>query len=504
MQTKRIPLVGSLTNRGYDSSTTKDQFFTNCYPEVVKNSVTGSGSVFLHKRVGSSVSTGPAVQSFPPSCIWSGNSAYAKPGVFAFSGGGTGVEVWSTAPAQIGADIVTTGTGNCYSLTETSINGVGNLVAIVSDAGVLETWFFPQGGAWTQLTDGDWPPNLGTPEPMVGEPAFLNNRMFQMTLNGKIWNTDINSLSAVTASAYSTAQSYPDGGCGIARYKDYIVAFGMRSIEFFQDAGLTPSPLQSIGNAVHRIGAVQPGSSSFPGVGVRTILPVTDTVYFFGISADTGRVGVYRLNGFQPEEVSNAAVSRLLEMQILGFAGAFTMHGMTHVMLQAINLDKYNLCYCQETGQWWRFYMDGINVPVLGIVGGISIGDDVQFVANNTAGLIYRTGRAEFATFQDNSQAYTQTVQIGPLDMGTDKRKFYTELRIIGDTQSATSNVDVSWSDDDGVTFSTARSIDMSQRVKRTTRLGASIGSRIWKLTHAANTANRMQAVEIDYTVGTS
>ena len=81
------------------------------------------------------------------------------------------------------------------------------------------------------------------------------------------------------------------------------------------------------------------------------------------------------------------------------------------------------------------------------------------------------------------------------------QRKFMHELQIIGDTQAATDNISVQYSDDDYQTFSTARTIDMGQTLKQLNRLGL-FRERVFKLSYSGTNQIRLESLEGDLTVG--
>lgn len=493
MTIARFPLVGSFTSRAVAPTVahSTDQKFTNCFPEVVTNQITGKSSVVLLKRQGAAASSDvqASASGRDASCIWTSNSASAPPAIFAFvKSTATSMMFFDQSGTQIGGDIATT--NNCQFLTDTLIGSTGNLTATLSDSGTnaLEAWYFPEGGAWTQITDADFPSNIQPTH------AHLDGYMFVITNRGVIHNSDVNSLSAWTAGASIAAQSMPDNGIGLARYKNFIVAFGDKSVEFFYNAGnATGSPLSRVDNSIRRIGAMRDGGLA------PTIMAIGDTVYWVGTVADSGAYGIYRLNGFQPEKVSPPVVDRLIsDVNIKGIGGAITLFGKTHVVFTTSSSTV--LMFCVETGIWWYFILAAGALIPRSFTGFRSTQGQSYLITGDAK--IYRFDAA-IPLWQDNALAYTMTVQTDNLDHGTHKRKFYKNIALIGDTQSAASAVGVSWSDDDYATFSTARDIDMNATQRRLFRLGSS-RRRAWKFTHAANTPCRLEAVEIDYELGQS
>jgi hypothetical protein len=508
MPTLRIPLFGSLINRNANPSSfnTKDQWFINCFPELVRNPISNSGRVFLYKRFGFSAAavTGATRGSYGH-VTWSGKADGTSPPLLSYlKTGGTNTMVFN-ATTQVGADIGTT--SDCVSLTETIVGTTSNLVGtfVNSTTGLFEGWYFPEGGAWTKIASAAFPPNLGSPEPLVvgSGPVHMDGYSFWGTVNGKIWNSDQNSVSAYTANSYLTDQSYPDGLVGIGRYKNLIVAFGSQSISFYQNTGNpTGSPLTIVSNTTTRIGSI-PVTGGSP---YTRILSVGGTIYWIGQEAESGRKGVYRLNGYTPEKVSNPFIDKYINDSTLNafhICGAFSMYGMIHVAFDfAIAGSGTTVipCFCVDTSQWWIFSPGITNSYPDSIEG---TGKTSQFSCNGGAdkGKVFTSAQSSFT---DDATAFTQTVQTQPVDFGTTNRKFFERIRPVCDVQTSASALLIEYSDDDYATWKTWGTIDLSVQAEIDRGLvgGGSGRRRAFRLKHSANTPNRMEAVDVTYSQG--
>ena len=51
--------------------------------------------------------------------------------------------------------------------------------------------------------------------------------------------------------------------------------------------------------------------------------------------------------------------------------------------------------------------------------------------------------------FTDDGTAYTARIQLDPMDLGTNKRKFWEEIELIHDMETSASAITLSYSDDD-------------------------------------------------------
>lgn len=493
MARARFPLVGSLTNRNVNAALAdaKDQQFVNCFPEVTKNTITGKGEVTLNKRQGTAASSDVASGATAQygAVVWTTNSAAVAPAIFSYlKTGGSDMMFFNTAGTQIGSDISTT--NSCLSMSETDISGTGNLTAIMGDdvSNANEAWFFPEGGAWTQITDAQFPASI-TPSH-----CHMDGYMFVMTEGGALWNSDLNSLANWTAGSFITANSFGDNGVGCERYRNMIVGFGDGSAEFFFNAGnATGSVLNRIDNATLRIGAVR--NTTGRGTAIRSLL---NTVYWIGNNSETGSRGIYRLNGMQAEKISNPAIDKLVSNGVIrSIAGSFSLLGMSHVAFAG---STSVWCYCVEQNFWWLLTPGG-SLTIAAMLGTVdSSSFSKSYFSAVTNAKVYSFD-PNSPVWQDNSTAYTMTVQTDNMTLGTNKVKFWNALHLDCDVQGSASDVSVSWSDDDGATYSTARTIDTSTAQVWITELGSS-RRRIWKFAHAANTGQRIKAVEIDYTLG--
>ena len=496
-----LPLVGSSYVRQPDTAlATKDQIFTNCSPEVIENKFTRSMTAYITKREGhffaSTTTAGNLART--GATLWMGKADGTNPAVFSFViGAGTSVEIWNiTTNSQIGSDIATS--NNCFEITEAVVSGVSNLLAVISDSGTsaLEGWFFPEGGSWTQITDGDFPPNVGTPVPLAGAPVQLDGTTYWMTTGGVIYGSDLNSVSSYTATNFIAAQSYPDGGVGLARYKDYVVGFGTRSIEFFYNAGnAVGSLLSPVEGGTITVGALK--NSNIP-----TIKQIGSTVYWIGVDINTGKQGVYRLNGAQAEKVSNEYIDKIVGTsgQIGGIAGVMVIFGMQQIVFYNSSATlTYSWCYCIETGHWWKF---------AGAAQTKTIAAALSPISTRPAAFAYRDGAgahalADLSSYLDADVAYTMTLQTALINHGTDRRKFVKSIRLLADTQ-ASGTATLAASDDDYANFVTLGTFDMTSMDKRIQPGGSYKGGRSYRITHSANTAFRAWGLEIEYEVGTS
>lgn len=493
----RIPLFGSYTNRNVDPAafSSSDQQFVNGYPEIISNALTRDTKVQFNKRPGhttsSSLASVSAAASVGMVLSWTGNSSLAPPPAVAFKNvGDSSTSVWNMSNAsKIGADIADT--SDCFALTETVVSTTANIVGnfVDSSSSAAEQWVFPEGGAWAQVTDGDFPTNI------VGFPVHMDGYTFNMTQDGKIYNSDLNSVTAYTATNFISANLYPDKGVTVARHGRYIVAFGEKSIEFFVNAGHPfGSPLTKVE------GGLQVGAARRQMQTHHTVLQALGTVYWIGTNSEGATTGVYRFKGNEPEKVSNPGIDKLLSSgNIAGFVGTMCLHGLNHVVMQGEGAGVW--CFCAESNFWWKLTLASGEVRAcLGVNDASFGGGATTYFVTGTSKKVHHFSTTTSPVYQDDGAAYTMTVQTDNIDAGTDRIKFWKRLRIICDRQTS-GTIGVAWSDDDFGNFTTAVNVEITNGFALASRLGSS-RRRSWKLTHSANTPCRIEAVEIEYELG--
>lgn len=535
MPTQRIPLFGSLTNRSADAEAflSYDQKFVNCYPEVVQNPITKRGKVNIFKRIGSSTYSAAAASyvGIPGAEPWFGkanDTSFLCPFL-----NGTTLRIYDYNATLIGGASVAahaTGfTGGVY-LSETKISNVSTLVLLAkeSSSSLIYGWYYTEGGgAWAEITDVDFPPNQGTPLKLSGNAVHMDGYMFVMERTGRIWNSDLNSVTAWTATSFIDTAIAQDGGVGLAKSGPYIWAFGTNSIEPFQNAGnATGSPLTRVQSGAKRIGAIRPNDSTSPYPSPATIKTFGDVIYF--VSTDgAGHLGVHRIAGSTVSKISTAAIDRMIQSNASeglswGIVGSFHMHGMTHIMFFNGDGDA-TPCYCIDTSTWW-YFGHAFSYVICGVGGladstygttaygfnlfqtmtnsGVS-GKTIWISFTSTSGLSHK----DQITDSPFSAAYPMTIQTENLDQGTQRRKFFTSAELVCDTQTTAGNISISWSDNDYSSFSTAKTIDPSTGSRRIeSGLGTTSRTnnhkRAWKIEETVNRPFRGTELVLDYEVG--
>ena len=317
------------------------------------------------------------------------------------------------------------------------------------------------------------------------------------TISPGVGNSDLNNAYSWSAANFVPCHIY-DNPSGIAKYRDHIVFFGLNTVQFFYNAGNASGSILSQNDNLTIFGIGCVGGS---GSGISLITTVGDTIYWLGV---TGGVisGIYRLNGFTPEKISNDAVTRHLAAVIPALIynvfpafDGFSMFGQDFLY---VGLGDIGYLYCVQSNTW---------VEAGFFSGGMRIAGDTNSVADPTlygvrmtgaTGKIYEMSETAL-TYQDDTAAYSMVIQGEKNNLGTGGWKQIQSFELIADTQaSGTTLLEIT--NDDYVTWQTIGTFDMTAQRKIIDCGGGYYGEIAFRLTHSANTAWRGQGLIVEHT----
>ena len=463
-----IGIVGVMVVGRTTAAADKDQRYINCYPITVKNDITQQVTPYLIKRPGFQASITPASGNAANDVhVWVGN---ANKLITSFGTTNSTIYDSTTSLGNI--------TGACTGITETILSGTANLAFTSSDN---TGWYYAASGTLTKISDGDFPGNAS--RTLAGTFAHMDGYAFVMDSTGRIYNSDVNSLTAWTANSFTTANLNPDSGVGCVKHRNHIIAFGAESYEVFYNAGNTAgSPLGRRDEASRKIGLVN----------AKSVCTIEDNLAFVGTSA-LGGLAVYVLDGFSPIRVSTPEIEAQLVLTTASNVSISACKWMGRTLI-AVCIGSGTYVYCIEEKAWHEW---SSQTPLWHRMSGSSSGVVYVTYAVSTAstlGKVYIVNPSNFV-FQDDSVSYTASFQSSLIDNGNTDRKTMDELVVVADTTTSSSTLSISFSDDDYVTWSTPRTIDLSSDRKKLPRCGA-FRRRSVKLSHSSNTSMRIQALD--------
>lgn len=125
----------------------------------------------------------------------------------------------------------------------------------------------------------------------------LNGYIF-VCVNGDIYNSDLDLPDSWNTSDFISTEIYPDDIVALAKYKNYLVAFGQNTIEFFYDAAnASGSPLARQEGVLHNIGCV----------GQAMLTDTEDKIYWIS-QINSQSYSIWELDNFKAVKVSTPEI----------------------------------------------------------------------------------------------------------------------------------------------------------------------------------------------------
>jgi hypothetical protein len=470
-------VVGAVGNIG------KDARLVNCLIELQTDPLSNSAKAYLVKRPGWATATTPQSGSVGNDLlVWTGQGSGTKV-ISAF--GATNSSIYDgTTRLTTNAGVTTAITGKCTGLSETFVTTTPTIAITSSDS---TAWSYADGGTVTKIADADFPGNNGYT--LAGTFVHMDGYACVMTTDGKLWASDLNTLTGWTATSFDSANAYPDRGIGAYRHRNEIMCFGTESVQFFYNAGLTPFPFAKNITATQKIGAI---SSTAIG-------QISDTIFWVG-STPQGGLSVYQYdNGLSRISTPDIDAQLILSGTSLISLTTVRFYGRSFVL---VVLQGQTFAYCLEDKAWHEWF--GEKTLWHKIVG-VSIGSSLVNYAISTvetSGKVYSMSPISLV-FSDDGVAYTARAQTAYMDFGSFARKTFSELDVIGDLEETSSTLTISYTDDDYQTFKIAGTVDMSSSIRRVRRMGMS-RKRAFSLSHSDASQFRIEALELSVEAGTS
>lgn len=407
----------------------------------------------------------------------------------------------------------------------------------------------------TQITDADYPANTARGA------AFLDGRFFAMAPNGDIYQSATEDASSWAATEFIGSSIEPDVGVYLAKYQNYIVAFKGWSTEFFYDAAnatgsiLSPVPSMAFkigcavdasvremagtivwmgksrdgeGREIWRMNGTAPekisteqvdkilladdlaavkswsckiGSHTLYGLTLGT-LAVT-LVYdfssglwsFFTYLATSG--GTQTVTAITAAGVVTIAAHGRSDGQIIKLSSTNADFNGFHVVTD-VTTDTFQI---QATGT--AFSGSGVSQlyteTVFPIIASTSCGGS-QWMQDATSGALYTMTQTAYADAIGSIAARIHTPKFDGKQSGkgvapTTQLKKMATVEIVGDKLDSTALI--RWSDDDYVTYTKTRPIDLNLERSWVNRCGQ-FSRRSFEILHVQNTAFRVEALEIE------
>ncbi len=345
------------------------------------------------------------------------------------------------------------------------------------------------GGTCTEVTDPD------LPSPHQPYPVYLDGYLFLIKTNtSDIYNSDLDDPSSWTSGDFITAEISSDYSLRMVKAKNYLCVFGYNSVEYFYDgANVSGSPLSR-------------NDSPFRGIGlVAGLSTIGDTTYFVGQDSQQN-LGVYSLNSFKVERISNEVVDRTLQT----IAG--TNNEKSQVPLNkdgySISVDGHNFYVLVSDQTTWVYDIDEKFWYEWKGSDGTGLKVEAVWQMNNGSAYVGITGQSYIsilspAIYQDFAANFTTRYTTKSENAGTFHWKNCYRVMLYADQYLATgtSNISVSWTDDDWATLASTRNINVFSENSYFKQAGR-FRTRSFRVEYSDNYPLRMTALELELNIG--
>jgi len=465
---QRLPLVIEASNRSNDI--TKDARLVNCYVEV-----TTQNELYIYKRPG-----------------------LTSAGLVELDATGRGAYFWQGDVYTIFGDTLyrngaSVATGLDTTSGGTSGNGVyyfnqikGATPKLLLGNGSYSYAYTVAGGITADLNSI----NIDYPVETVKGFSYLNGATYVMQTSNVIWGSAINSVSVAgdwTAINFITAQIEPDDGVAINKQLVYVIAFNSWSTEVFFDAGNpTASPL----------GPVQGSKSSYGCASSDSVQEIDDKLFWLCTNR-TASPQIAMMDQLSVSIISTAPIDKILKTMDLTtvFSWQLKIDGHNFYFI-TFKLSNITLCYDIVSQQWHQWTdANGNYFPI--VASTYDSTGRIILQHENNGSLYY----ADTTYYSDLSETIQVDIYTPIFDASTRRRKQLNFLEVIAD-QITGSVLELRCSDDDYKTWSNFRSMDLGSGATILTNCGT-FKKRAYNLRHKKNTFFRIQAVEVQYDLGT-
>jgi hypothetical protein len=466
--TKRIPLVGNPEQRT-GASASKDQIFINFFPALTK---TAEGvKLYLEQRGGLVYQNSTATGAGRGIYFWNG-SIFSVIGNTLYRNSSS-LQILSTSTGTVGFQEFAAGTTKY-------------LIVLDGTSG----WVITTTYTVTQITDVDFP------TPHVVHSAYIDGYLVVAKAGtDDLYNSNIEDPFTWTAGDFITAEMFPDAIVSVCRQNNYVVAIGASTMEYFYDAGNAPgTPFARNTAAQHQMGTPAPS----------TVVQIEEQIIFVGTTQSGGRT-VWIFNGFQPTEIGCEAVRQSLDNEgtNISNARAFCIRSKGH-RFYVINLTNVTWAY-EFDSQTWVQWADYTGASKFNCDYACDSSTGYPYMLDRTTGYVYllTEGISKDATGVATTSNITSIAVSEKYDFGTMNAKFMHRLAIACDVpagSNATSGT-LYWTDDDYQTYSTGRTITISDTMPSITQLGR-FRRRAFKFVWAQAYPIRIEGFEVDINLG--
>lgn len=295
----------------------------------------------------------------------------------------------------------------------------------------------------TQITDANFPNGATSVEFLnsVFYVEYPNSRQFAKSaqLDGKTWSPQV----------YGTKENSSDLTARVCVLNGTLILFGFMTMEYWQDVGASPLPVQRINGVTQQWGLAA----------INSVSHAKNTLIFLGLNPDGG-VSVVMLNGYTPVPISDTDTEAIIaSMSLVSDAISYVYHVYGHTVYQiTFPTAQRTLCYDLDS-QIWHEGQTGVD-PTGRHYGNLGFAfANRNVISDATTGNLYFLDQN---TNKDNGAAIKREVCTRHA-RADGNELFLTELLLEFETGVSTGTVGLEISRDGGRTFGPQRTSSLGQ-----------------------------------------
>jgi Phage stabilisation protein len=321
------------------------------------------------------------------------------------------------------ANIVVRGTPGAFgsfTLTDAPIRGwrvVGNYLYVVagstvfqvaSDSSFVSLGTIPNSGQYVAMADNSLQLGMvdgsrgyyltlpaGAPT-LITDPFFpngctsidvLNSRAYVETPNTRFFNVSAQlDLSLWSPQIFGTKENASDNLSAVEVFNGALILWGLLNLEFWQDVGLAPNPLQRINGASQTWGLAAKYSRA----------ALNNTKIFLGQNPQGG-VQVLMLDGYSPRRVSNSDIENIISnFTIYSDAIGLTYMVDGHPMYQLTFPTANRSFLFDASTEFWYDVQSGVADFVRDFANLAIVFNAKNYVSDVSSGLVYQLSTSIF------------------------------------------------------------------------------------------------------------
>lgn len=459
----RLPLVVVTSSR--PNTFTRDAKVTNCYLETNEQK-----EMYIVKRPGFTANATYTVTAATARGMW-----YWVGDVYAVFGG-------TLYRNGVSVSTVLNTSGGQYWFSSI----LGATPKLVLGNGAKTYAYTVAGGLTADLNSID----VDFPATTVKGLVYLNGAMYAAQSSSQVWGSAINSVSVAgdwTALNFLSAQIEPDNLVAIHKQLVYVIAFGEWSTEVFFDAGNTSgSPL----------GPVMGSKCSFGCKNADSVQRIDDKLFWLS-SSQTAAIQVSVMDQLSHQVISTKAVDRILQDSAVTTIYSWQLKCDGH-SFYILTLKDANITLAYDIAESLWFHWTDTNGNYLPIVASTYTSGGLNLIQHESSGAVYTIDSA-YTT--DNGSRIVVDIYTPPFDANTRRRKQLGKMFFIAD-QVEGSLLQVRFSENDMQNWTNFTTVDLSQTDPMLINCGT-FTKRNYHLRHECDTQFRIQAVDVQYDLGT-